>query len=455
MSDKDEMTQPLLLHSSPLIFNSNQYDDGNNNNDGRNNDVMNKEEKDDIEGKGGDVTVHLEEEKRDKEIPNEEGQTQHNLRNDNNSNNNNYSNNGNINHNDDENDENDNDDDDDDEGTVATLISVGHYLQHTIGRLRNRKNILKLFTAFIGVFAVEEFVEESYLHLRNNDRDRHKNPPPNLPPSMLRYDKVMRCASILSGDDDNDMFDNDSPRMRAVLWFLDGSGREVDLPSSNTWEKQCVSGTNFANLYSLVVLRESMKLTTPSWNNADRKVGSVLDICTSWHRVGCDDEKNQITKLHLGNMDIEMTGGTIPHELSNLIYLERFEAYENHNLIGILPSSIGTISRIEYLYLHETSLTGTIPSNFGYLSELRELFLENTELTGSVPGSICKLRKEGKLQLLHIDCKGIVPKMECSLSSCCTNCYTEDRISMKRKGDDNNSIYNKGRVSSESMLQSM
>jgi hypothetical protein len=68
-------------------------------------------------------------------------------------------------------------------------------------------------------------------------------------------------------------------------------------------------------------------------------------------------------------------------------------------LSGPIPSSIGSLSKLEELYLSNNQLSGAIPSSIGNLSQLEEIYLSNNkELSGAFPSMTnngCKINTIG------------------------------------------------------------
>jgi hypothetical protein len=62
----------------------------------------------------------------------------------------------------------------------------------------------------------------------------------------------------------------------------------------------------------------------------------------------------------------------------------------NKNLIGSIPTEIGLLTGLRYLYLDNNQLNGTIPSTLGNLKNLQWLWLYNNKLTG-FPSSLLSL----------------------------------------------------------------
>jgi hypothetical protein len=83
---------------------------------------------------------------------------------------------------------------------------------------------------------------------------------------------------------------------------------------------------------------------------------------------------------------------------------------------GTIPSSIGSLERLEGLYIYLTSISGTIPSTIGSLKYLKGLSLWNTQLSGSIPSSIGQLSKLLNLQLAFSSFSGSLPETLGSLT---------------------------------------
>ncbi|XP_012842358.1 PREDICTED: probable leucine-rich repeat receptor-like protein kinase At5g49770 [Erythranthe guttata] len=86
--------------------------------------------------------------------------------------------------------------------------------------------------------------------------------------------------------------------------------------------------------------------------------------------------------FHFGKNQLS---GVIPPQLFNsnlaLIHL----LFENNQLTGSIPSTMGLVRTLEVVRLDRNSLSGPVPSNFNNLTSVQELFLANNKLTGSLP----------------------------------------------------------------------
>lgn len=100
--------------------------------------------------------------------------------------------------------------------------------------------------------------------------------------------------------------------------------------------------------------------------------------------------------------------GTIPSQLGNIKTLKAL--YLNSNeLWGSIPDSLGKLSALEKLHLQGNKLTGDIPASFGSLAALHELQLQNNELQGSIPAELGQLKSLVQLDLSSNDLEGRIP----------------------------------------------
>lgn len=72
----------------------------------------------------------------------------------------------------------------------------------------------------------------------------------------------------------------------------------------------------------------------------------------------------------------------------------------NNNLTGSIPSEIGKLSHLEWLYLEYNSLSGTLPESISQLQQLNSLVLSDNKLEGTLPESFAGLMD--KLQTLDL-----------------------------------------------------
>ena len=170
-------------------------------------------------------------------------------------------------------------------------------------------------------------------------------------------------------------------------------------------------------MYALIVLRESLGVIDESWlSNA--ALNSFENVCHR-ARIRCSEENNQIDRLMLHHANLS---GSIPiEEVAGLASLSKFDLNSNDGVIGTIPTELGTMTRLETLLLHRTSIEGKIPSTLGRLEMLNQLLLDHTNLAGIVPKEVCALRTK-QLKWFRTSCSGEPPLVQCDRLTCCTAC---------------------------------
>ncbi|KAL7212707.1 hypothetical protein ACSBR2_015396 [Camellia fascicularis] len=77
---------------------------------------------------------------------------------------------------------------------------------------------------------------------------------------------------------------------------------------------------------------------------------------------------------------------------------------------GNIPSEIGNVSNLAFLFLRHNDLTGFIPSTIKALRKLQILDLSDNRLQGSIPDDICQLKNMGDLRLNQNELFGLIPE---------------------------------------------
>ena len=139
-----------------------------------------------------------------------------------------------------------------------------------------------------------------------------------------------------------------------------------------------------------------------SWNtNTNWKSDSTL---AQWHGVSTDTN-GRVIEIRLNtNRLID----NIPAELGSLAKLERL-FLDNNKLTGSIPVEFGNLTELEELFLSSNQLTGSIPVELGNLTELGKLFLDRNQLTGSIPVELGNLIKLEWLNLYQNELAGSIP----------------------------------------------
>ena len=81
---------------------------------------------------------------------------------------------------------------------------------------------------------------------------------------------------------------------------------------------------------------------------------------------------------------------------------------QKQNLTGSIPSGIGSLEKLQDLWLYTNELTGPLPAELGNLSELETLMLSNNNLSGQIPEALNNLTLE-RLWLKGNDFTGCMP----------------------------------------------
>merc|ERR1712183_838757 len=79
----------------------------------------------------------------------------------------------------------------------------------------------------------------------------------------------------------------------------------------------------------------------------------------------------------------------------------------NNELSGPIPSDLGTLVKLESVYLEDNDFSGKVPSELGELTKLKLMHLHGSRLSGEMPPGICNLKEQFSLRDLTVDCEEI------------------------------------------------
>ncbi|ESW10211.1 hypothetical protein PHAVU_009G190400 [Phaseolus vulgaris] len=116
--------------------------------------------------------------------------------------------------------------------------------------------------------------------------------------------------------------------------------------------------------------------------------------CT-WTGITCHPGEQRVRSINLPYMQL---GGIISPSIGKLSRLHRLALHQN-GLHGVIPNEIGNCTELRALYLRANYLQGGIPSDIGNLSYLHVLDLSSNSLKGAIPSSIGRLTQ---LRLLNL-----------------------------------------------------
>ncbi|KAK7317232.1 hypothetical protein RJT34_01283 [Clitoria ternatea] len=116
--------------------------------------------------------------------------------------------------------------------------------------------------------------------------------------------------------------------------------------------------------------------------------------CT-WTGITCHPGEQRVRSINLPYMQL---GGIISPSIGKLSRLHRLALHQN-GLHGIIPTEISNCSELRALYLRANYLQGGIPSDIGNLSFLHIMDLSSNSLKGAIPSSIGRLTRLRVLNL--------------------------------------------------------
>ncbi|KAK8490584.1 hypothetical protein V6N12_073050 [Hibiscus sabdariffa] len=110
---------------------------------------------------------------------------------------------------------------------------------------------------------------------------------------------------------------------------------------------------------------------------------SSTPVC-KWFGVSCGSRHRRVTALDLSGLGLV---GTLPSHLGNLSFLS-FLYITDNSFHDIIPVQLSNLQRLKHIDFGNNSFSGEIPSSLGYLPKLEILVLSENWLSGSIPPSI-------------------------------------------------------------------
>ena len=81
----------------------------------------------------------------------------------------------------------------------------------------------------------------------------------------------------------------------------------------------------------------------------------------------------------------------------------------DNNLSGRIPNTLGSLTKLDHLYLDRNALSGPIPGTLGSLVNLGILNLGENALSGAIPVTLGNLTNLGELSLYANQLSGVIP----------------------------------------------
>ncbi|KAL5183359.1 LRR receptor-like serine/threonine-protein kinase FEI 1 [Glycine soja] len=116
----------------------------------------------------------------------------------------------------------------------------------------------------------------------------------------------------------------------------------------------------------------------------------------AWTGISCHPgDEQRVRSINLPYMQL---GGIISPSIGKLSRLQRLALHQN-SLHGTIPNELTNCTELRALYLRGNYFQGGIPSNIGNLSYLNILDLSSNSLKGAIPSSIGRL---SHLQIMNL-----------------------------------------------------
>jgi Leucine-rich repeat (LRR) protein len=120
-------------------------------------------------------------------------------------------------------------------------------------------------------------------------------------------------------------------------------------------------------------------------------------------------------------LDNNRLTGPIPESWgTEMLFLQTIGLFGNL-LTGSLPSTLGLLSQLRNLLIHNNLLTGAIPTELGQLSSLGWVTMEDNLFTGTAEPLCAPLQELSEFFILSADCEEI----DCP---CCTKCCYDSKL---------------------------
>lgn len=135
-----------------------------------------------------------------------------------------------------------------------------------------------------------------------------------------------------------------------------------------------------------------------NWNDSD-------ETPCKWTGISCHPQDQSVLAINLPYMQL---GGIISPSIGRLSRLQRLALHQN-SLHGFIPEEITHCSDLRALYLRANYLQGGIPSDIGNLSLLTILDISSNSLKGAIPSSLGRLTRLRNLNLSSNFFSGEIP----------------------------------------------
>nr|KAJ0213672.1 hypothetical protein LSAT_V11C400199280 [Lactuca sativa] len=177
------------------------------------------------------------------------------------------------------------------------------------------------------------------------------------------------------------------------------------------------STCSFALTEDGLTLLEFKQALNDTKNTLSNWVDNVETPC-QWTGITCHPTDQRVLAINLPYMEL---GGFISPSIGKLTRLQRLALHQN-SLHGQIPNEISKCVELRAMYLRANYLQGVIPSNIGNLSLLTILDLSSNTLKGAIPPSLGHLTRLKYLNLSTNFFSGEIPNFG-ALSNFGNNSY--------------------------------
>ncbi|KAG5382096.1 hypothetical protein IGI04_033566 [Brassica rapa subsp. trilocularis] len=144
------------------------------------------------------------------------------------------------------------------------------------------------------------------------------------------------------------------------------------------------------------------------WNDTRNSLENWRDSDESpcsWTGVSCNPQDQRVVSVNLPYMQLR---GIISPSIGKLSRLQRLALHQN-SLHGTIPNEITNCTELRAVYLRANYLQGEIPPNIGNLTFLTILDVSSNTLKGTIPSSISRLTRLRSLNMSTNFFSGEIP----------------------------------------------
>ncbi|KAG6753027.1 hypothetical protein POTOM_043071 [Populus tomentosa] len=176
------------------------------------------------------------------------------------------------------------------------------------------------------------------------------------------------------------------------------------------WIFSVISSVTLLSTCSLALSEDGLTLLEimSAWNDSRNILTNWQATDESpckWTGISCHPQDQRVTSINLPYMEL---GGIISPSIGKLSGLQRLALHQN-SLHGIIPYEISNCTELRAIYLMANYLQGGIPADIGNLSHLTILDLSSNLLKGAIPSSIGRLTRLRHLNLSTNSFSGEIP----------------------------------------------